>query len=221
VAISGVARLFASENLGTYLAGMWEKDLVQQLAWHTYRSRESQGQDIDIYRAPSWSWASIDGCVLQPLSAKCETFITIGEAFTNPSHDPFCEVKGGELRVKSAALYRFDIRGSFPFNIRIFLDRRPYDIEIKSYLLPILERIIKPELWGVVLQPARPGLYRRVAAFRIQTVEEIKTFKLTLQRSSPAAKVLLSGNRLVMMQVVISCGLSQSYKFTTLKQFLR
>lgn len=112
VAISDVARLFASENLGRYLAGMWENDLVQQLAWHTYIGRMSQVQNVEIYRAPSWSWASIGGCVFQPLSADCEAFITIEEVFTKPSHDPFGDVEG-ELRVKSAALYQFDFGGSF------------------------------------------------------------------------------------------------------------
>lgn len=41
---------------------------------------------------------------------------------------------------------------------------------------------------GSDIKPARPDLYRRVAAFRIQTIEDIKTFKSILRRSLAAGE---------------------------------
>lgn len=56
-AISGVAKMVQSVVRDEYVAGMWRKNLVYQLSWfsngHTVRP--------SVYRAPSWSWASIDG----------------------------------------------------------------------------------------------------------------------------------------------------------------
>lgn len=47
----------SSQVAGEYLAGLWKDQLVGQLCWssssHTTRSKE--------YRAPSWSWACLDG----------------------------------------------------------------------------------------------------------------------------------------------------------------
>lgn len=45
---------------GEYLAGMWKTQLHGQLLW---RSASSSNSHASIYRAPSWSWASIDGAV--------------------------------------------------------------------------------------------------------------------------------------------------------------
>jgi hypothetical protein len=64
VAISGLAKeMQAILDIGTdlkftYLAGLWSPYLIQQLLWRRkehYLVRPSQ------YRAPSWSWASVDG----------------------------------------------------------------------------------------------------------------------------------------------------------------
>jgi hypothetical protein len=60
-AIEGLAISMKEETLGRYLAGLWEGDFCEGLAWYqvpwTTNSRQKQ------YRAPSWSWASVDGPV--------------------------------------------------------------------------------------------------------------------------------------------------------------
>lgn len=60
VAIGGIAKRFAERrHLGSYLAGLWSQDLVRNLLW------ESQSPSKSVrpsrYRAPTWSWASLDG----------------------------------------------------------------------------------------------------------------------------------------------------------------
>lgn len=67
VAFLGVAKKFMQWRSDTYLAGMWGKTLIYDLAW-----RRST-LDIEDYplrttssRAPSWSWASVDGEVTFP-----------------------------------------------------------------------------------------------------------------------------------------------------------
>ncbi|KAF5641437.1 heterokaryon incompatibility protein [Fusarium tjaetaba] len=58
-ALSGIAK-WLQPHLGNpeYLAGLWNNsDLVRQLAWYSCTTKNPRPQ----YRAPSWSWASIDG----------------------------------------------------------------------------------------------------------------------------------------------------------------
>jgi hypothetical protein len=55
-AISGIAKMFQYVVHDEYVAGMWRKDLISQLI--TWRGRTVRPS---VYRAPSWSWASVDG----------------------------------------------------------------------------------------------------------------------------------------------------------------
>lgn len=64
-ALSGLAQLRKESRSGMYLAGLWQDSLIHDLCWyHTlnYNVATSGGpgrRPVD-YRAPSWSWASLD-----------------------------------------------------------------------------------------------------------------------------------------------------------------
>ena len=61
VAIAGLAKMMQRGLKSQYLAGMWRRDLIGQLAWSVdpflVRPRPAE------YRSPSWSWASVDSPV--------------------------------------------------------------------------------------------------------------------------------------------------------------
>ncbi|KAF2197480.1 HET-domain-containing protein [Delitschia confertaspora ATCC 74209] len=57
-AISGVAEEYAKIFSWTYLAGLWQFCLPSELLWSKVRSDISRPP---LQRAPSWSWASVDG----------------------------------------------------------------------------------------------------------------------------------------------------------------
>lgn len=69
VAISGVAKSFANIVGDGYLAGLWRGNFVNGLLWQVldpttamYRGEEYwPSVRPERYRAPSWSWASVDG----------------------------------------------------------------------------------------------------------------------------------------------------------------
>ncbi|EGO51430.1 hypothetical protein NEUTE1DRAFT_104474 [Neurospora tetrasperma FGSC 2508] len=72
-ALSGLAQIFSvargpdfSLDLNSYLAGIWRPHLPKALCWYT-KSNEKSGQIRRYrphpYRAPSWSWASVEGPV--------------------------------------------------------------------------------------------------------------------------------------------------------------
>ena len=59
VAFSAIARRFKPAEC--YLAGLWREHLKHQICWHVFDPR-NEG-DTQMYRAPSWSWASVNGAV--------------------------------------------------------------------------------------------------------------------------------------------------------------
>lgn len=119
-ALSGVAseffRILNKEELaGTgdilpsrYLAGLWGTGILRQLCW---RASDFRNNDAQIeYRAPTWSWASVEGTIYMDRSW-IDYLIPQAEileamcALANPN-DPFGQVvrKGTYLRVRATVV---------------------------------------------------------------------------------------------------------------------
>jgi hypothetical protein len=71
IAISGIARRFEEKVIGSrpeaespsYLAGLWKRNLMVDLLWTVNDDAADETRHVAKYRAPSWSWASMDGHV--------------------------------------------------------------------------------------------------------------------------------------------------------------
>ncbi len=66
VAISGIASIVGTCIQDEYCAGLWRNDMPRALLWSPYEEETlplppHQARLPPLYRAPSWSWASIDG----------------------------------------------------------------------------------------------------------------------------------------------------------------
>ena len=59
-ALAGIARLFQEITGDEYLVGLWRSTMLEQLDWRVHDPVKRTTQE---YRAPSWSWASVDGPV--------------------------------------------------------------------------------------------------------------------------------------------------------------
>lgn len=95
-ALSGLAAKFQRELDSKYLAGMWEKDLVQYLGWSTMFPSAAPSE----YRAPSFSWASVDNPVLYHPIGSEDSSIQLLEAFCVPKgSNPYGEVASGFVRL--------------------------------------------------------------------------------------------------------------------------
>jgi hypothetical protein len=71
--ISAIAQELAKRGLGVYLAGLWSSLLDIQLLWST--TTIAKCTRPQQYRAPSWSWASIDDAVFLLDDVRVETSI--------------------------------------------------------------------------------------------------------------------------------------------------
>lgn len=103
IAISALAREIQPLMRSQYCAGLWGMNLVHQLTW--YVSSEPTFRPTG-YRAPSWSWASVDGEI--KLFSNLSYFkdndgyplIKVIEVITDTSgRDEFGQVQGGHLKL--------------------------------------------------------------------------------------------------------------------------
>jgi hypothetical protein len=59
-AVASIARALAKQASMTYMAGLWKEDFLSGLFW--FRNKDTEAlTPPQQYRAPSWSWASVDG----------------------------------------------------------------------------------------------------------------------------------------------------------------
>jgi hypothetical protein len=91
-----------------YIGGLWEKNILSQLFWfHDAKSPRVPGKRSSKYRAPTWSWASIDGRIawyhpsLEYKWLATINIVSVHVELKDTSH-PFSEVIGGELRVRGS-----------------------------------------------------------------------------------------------------------------------
>lgn len=114
-ALSGIVARQQRVTGGRYLAGMWRERLVYQLTWQVLGINRKPRPE---WRAPTWSWASVDGPVLFPHYADGASdqhirnmvdkdYVQVLEAKTTPSgQDPFGPVDSGELVLSCSHLVR-------------------------------------------------------------------------------------------------------------------
>lgn len=95
-AIGGLAQEVSPTRKVRYLAGLWEDSLIQDLAWCNSHSHD-QAPKPSTWRAPSWSWASIDNQVefYQISNSECEVVSVDCESADGTN--PFGEVVSGIL----------------------------------------------------------------------------------------------------------------------------
>jgi hypothetical protein len=66
IAFSGLAKRMMSTINDDYVAGMWRKRLAAALSWQVSDQEQVDGSPSSRptpYRAPTWSWASVDGVI--------------------------------------------------------------------------------------------------------------------------------------------------------------
>jgi len=96
-AISGLARLLAERLDDEYVAGLWRKSLIEGLLWQGLGVHR-----VPKYRAPSWSWASVDGIPAMGMLTKWEPLADILDCKVElKGKNIFGEVKNGWIKMQA------------------------------------------------------------------------------------------------------------------------
>jgi Heterokaryon incompatibility protein (HET) len=103
-ALSGIATRFGIVLNDTFCAGLWRNDLQVGLAWNT--GADPLTPKPSEYRAPTWSWASVDGEVYWNMRRRevkseivMQTKIISCDIQPKFSLAPLGEVKGGTIEI--------------------------------------------------------------------------------------------------------------------------
>lgn len=101
VALSGVARAIQAKTGDQYCAGLWRNTLEQELCWTAV-----DPQQRPQYRAPSWSWAAVDGPVdFDNCQADDVYYAHVSSvSIIHPGKDNFGPVSHGALSVRCDAI---------------------------------------------------------------------------------------------------------------------
>jgi len=160
IAIGGIAKHFSQYwDWGNYVAGLWSKYIINQMLWETVSPSKSVRPQR--YRAPSWSWASIDGevCMLYRVQFDSteETMVEVKEVQIEYATDtPYGGVLSAKLYISghlSACTIDFgtlptdpfggwDQRislevsgGEITFSARVVLDVESVDFKLQTSLV--------------------------------------------------------------------------------------
>ncbi|KAH9208316.1 hypothetical protein DL95DRAFT_395425, partial [Leptodontidium sp. 2 PMI_412] len=123
-ALSGIVKEIQLQTGDKYLAGLWRQDLSHHLLWQVdtvFAAKDSMWHRPAKYRAPSWSWAAIEGPIrmnLRPseldkahgdISPPADD-VHVLESEVNPmGQNPYGEVSGGYLKL-STRLWKVVLR---------------------------------------------------------------------------------------------------------------
>ena len=123
VALSGLARLFQDITGDEYLAGLWKSHVVEYLGWRVDKPVDT----LPEYRAPSWSWASLDSQVQtshrRPGVAELVGIKETGVLLSTP--DATGQVRSGFITVEGLLLLATrlpDLNGPLRFLIPVAKD---------------------------------------------------------------------------------------------------
>lgn len=183
VAIAGVAKVAYEGNGYEYLAGMWKPWLNELIGWEPKRILPKPRS----YRAPSWSWAAVDGPIrfrtpCYPDQNEPSRLAHVLEASVVPvTTDPFGQIVSGVLTLSCCQLVSgtfylgdgwvssFEIAGQ-KLGLHVDFDYlySPDTGEVDAVLLVLYGRVsLSYGMFGLVLQASESvqGKYHRIGSF--------------------------------------------------------
>ena len=144
-ALAGIASRYRNETNDIYCAGIWKANLLTGLKWHV---PEPADHRPSVYRAPTWSWASVLGEIIwihdkPPAKNKMTASTAILDCHVTPEEPlaPLSKVSKGTLTIRGGSkALRWD--GDFE------IPRR----DLEHTWVPASERGVGTPLWldGVV-----------------------------------------------------------------------
>lgn len=197
-ALSGLAARYQKETNDIYCAGLWKANLLKGLKWQV---AEPTDHRPSIYRAPTWSWASVFGVILwteykPPSEDSVAKFTAIQQCRVTPE-DPLAPLG----KVSEATLTITGVSKLHEWNGDVEMPRP----DLEPTWVPASKRGIGSPLWpdGVVAH-VRPDTTEEVLYVRTesadQTLWEEEVFQMGLNDEGenaitrPVVFVVLDGD---------------------------
>jgi hypothetical protein len=99
-ALQGIASMVQQHRNCAYYAGLWEDSLVEDMLWYSHKPRIRQRN----FRAPTWSWASVNGQVTYQKAA-AKILATVLSVRTLPvGKSALGELREGSLEIRGIGL---------------------------------------------------------------------------------------------------------------------
>ncbi len=193
IAMSGLVRQYAIRNRlreKDYIVGLWRTELPHALLWHV-----EKGLRPTKYRAPSWTWASMDGAVQYPPPSQNskDTCVEVIDISLKHKTDALGLVESGNLKIRGflvkGKLHRTKdhwdrtactitgLHSEFTIGSAIFDERLPRvgDNALEEiYCLPVIETVDRMEgLFLRAMEEIGKGVFRRLGAFQISRWDQI------------------------------------------------
>ncbi|KAI5458928.1 heterokaryon incompatibility protein-domain-containing protein [Mariannaea sp. PMI_226] len=102
IACSGIVKMMTEVIQDSYVAGMWRRYLEGELLWVVQGNHQpGRWTRPREYRAPTWSWASIDGPIFPGQPRIQDSLITVEEVYLDyQTSDDTGAIRGGWLRLR-------------------------------------------------------------------------------------------------------------------------
>jgi hypothetical protein len=204
IALSGLAKEIKQLTKDDYLAGIWRKHLPHHLLWFIERPLVlNVSQEVQKYCAPSWSWASTIGEVMDHPITFLEgekILIDVLEVHVETATaDTTGQCTGGFLKLRGVLkpvqwawieeneLYSLFLEGDqMDFSI-VFPDRVDYVTSDTVFCLPIQMfdvEVEEPRLYGLVLEMTDKtcNTFKRLGQFKVDFDHCSTIADISLQR---------------------------------------
>lgn len=197
-AFAGIAKLFQEITGDEYFAGLWKSRLIEGLDWRVYAPEFEQPEE---YRAPSWSWASLDGPFKPSVSGDFTQYlVNVVDVKVQPrGSDPTGAILGAHIKVQGALVrgsctqLKSDGQcvlsiGSHAVHTHLFLDRLNTKLHNGDFVhcLPLTSEIPfdgtssqTTEVFCLILTPAlvsKQVSYRRIGHFVLDDINSLACF---------------------------------------------
>lgn len=204
-AFSGVAELFRDITGDQYLAGLWRSNLLHLLDWWVDQPRSRASEQ---YRAPSWSWASVDGPIRPRFAVAQSAFlvsVSVSAVETSPDSStaaghPACPA--GNVCLRLVGSLTLSTQHKQPMHCALYPDALGITLGVPGpfYFLPLqtsrYEALPRSpgqyatEVSCLLLEPVLctvPVVYRRVGHCTVADADDISRLGLQVDKSGLAS----------------------------------
>ncbi|PQE18317.1 heterokaryon incompatibility protein [Rutstroemia sp. NJR-2017a WRK4] len=130
IAIAGIAELFQKLTGDQFVAGLWKSSILETLTWRLAHTSRGIAKRPASYRAPTWSWASLNEAVTPLLIAGRNGSLGLDTLtyratvldlhIENKDHNPLSEILCASITLRAPAVrHKCDKLDPFPELMRI------------------------------------------------------------------------------------------------------